>query len=197
MKKIILFSFLIFLAVVLGSLAFLYFPKSKTEPLSSPKEKLTLEIEGEGFTPGDIVQIKKRAPQKGEIIVFDLEKNKSFCLAMGPKMALGEVWGLPQEKVIFQKGSLLIGQKTISLGSEESLKLVLGKRKYSSWPLGTLTLAEGEFLLGQKVGQECFPQEEETAYLRFSVYQEAILGVIEKKIGHDQEAEKRFRERVY
>ena len=165
-------------------------------------KNVTLEIDGYGYTIGDIVGIKLVAPIRGDIVVFDPFKNKSMCLGMGPSMALGKIIGVPDDSVQIQKDGLKLRTETIPLERDYSNRgMVFGGIKYKN-PPANITLKNGEYLLDKWVGLECFGGEiDETGssitYNRFTVNQEAILGVIENKIGHDDQAEKEFKGRIY
>ncbi len=165
--------------------------------------KLTLEVDGYGYTVGDIVQIKKVVqPAPGDVVIFDPFKNKSMCLGMGPSMSLGKIVGLPGESISFQNDVLKIRTEQIKLDRDYSQQAaVFGGQKYKNLTAG-ITLKNREYLLNKWVGFECFNGElDETGssipYNRFTVNEDAISGVIEKKIGHDNQAEKEFKNRIY
>ena len=44
----------------------------------------TLEIDGYGYTVGDVVQTETGRPALGQVIIYDPYKNQSICLGMGP-----------------------------------------------------------------------------------------------------------------
>jgi len=165
--------------------------------------KLTLEVDGYGYTVGDIVQIKTERPALGDVIVYDPFENKSMCLGMGPRMSLGKILGTPGESFSFQNGNLKIRTEIVEFDRDYSQKnAVFGGRKYENLVGKNIILQTGEYLIDKWVGLECFAGElDETGssipYNRFTVNEEAIIGVIIKKIGHDERAEEEFRSRVY
>ena len=87
----------------------------KTEDQSQQvtPNRMTLEIDGYGYTVGDIVQIKKGQPTLGDVMVYNPFKNKSMCLGMGPSMSLGKIVGVPGESVLFQNDGLKIRTEVI------------------------------------------------------------------------------------
>lgn len=172
-------------------------------PTQQPQSKLTLEINGYGYVIGDIVQIKKGEPSLGDVVIFDPFKNKSMCLGMGPSMSLGKIAGLPGETFSFQNNGLKIRSEIIKLDRDYSQqKAVFGGQKYNNLSGEEIILKNGEYLADKWVGLECFTGEtDETgsslSYNRFTINEEAILGIIEKKIGHDSQVEKEIKNRVY
>jgi len=154
--------------------------------------KLILEVDGYGYTVGDIVQIKTGQPALGDVIVYDPFKNKSMCLGMGPSMSLGKTLGVPRETFSFQKSNLKIRAEIVELDRDYSQqKAVFGGQKYENLVAKNITLENGESLIDRWVGLECFAGElDETgssiSYNRFTVNEEAIIGIIVKKIGHDK-----------
>jgi len=169
----------------------------KTEDQSQQvrQNRLTLEVEGYDYTVGDIVQIKKGQPTLGDVIVYDPFKNKSMCLGMGPSMSLGKIVGVPGKSVLSQNDGLKIRIEMIKFDRNYSQqKAVFGGQKYKNLSVNVI-LKNGEYLLDKWVGFECFNGElDETGssipYNRFTVNEEAISGVVEKKIGHDNQVEK-------
>lgn len=165
--------------------------------------RLTLEIDGYGFTVGDIVQIKTGRPVLGDIIVYDQVKNKNMCFAMGSSMSLGKILGVPGETFSFQNGNLKIRAEIVELDRDYSQqKAVFQGQKYENLVGKNITLQTGEYLIDRWVGLECLAGElDETgssiSYNRFTVNEEAISGVVEKKIGHDNQAEKEFKNIIY
>lgn len=178
--------------------------EKKSLPLKKQADKnsLILEVAGYGYTMGDIVQIRVTQPTLGNIVIFDPYKNKSMCLGMGPSISLGKIVGLPGDSVSLQGDGLKIRTEMIKLDRDYSQqKAVFGGQKYKNLSTN-ITLKHGEYLLDKWVGFECFSGEvDETGssipYNRFTVNEEAISGVIEKKIGHDSQAENEFKSRIY
>jgi len=172
-------------------------PKKQTD-----KNSLVLEVSGYGYTMGDIVQIRVTQPTLGNIVIFDPYKNKSMCLGMGPSISLGKIVGLPGDSVLLQSDGLKIRMEMIKFDRDYSQqKAVFGGQKYKNLSTN-ITLKHGEYLLDKWVGLECFSGElDETGssipYNRFTVNEEAISGVVEKRIGHDNQAEKEFKNRIY
>jgi hypothetical protein len=176
---------------------------SGQKPSNKELSELILEAERYGYVIGDIVQIKTGQPALGDVIVYDPFKNKSMCLAMGPQMALGKIVGLPGETFSLQNGNLKIRTEIIEFGRDYSQEnAVFGGQKYENLVDKNITLQIGEYLIDRWVGLECFAGElDETgssiSYNRFTVNEEAITGIITKKIGHDKQAEEEFRSRIY
>lgn len=167
------------------------------------QNKLTLQISGYGFVAGDIVQIKTGEPTLGDIVVYDPFKNNSMCLGMGSNMALGKIIGLPQETFSFQNANLKIRSETIKLDKDYSgQEAVFGNQKYNNLNGKNITLENSEFLIDKWAGYECFAGEldksgSSISYNRFTVNQDAILGIIVKKISHDKKAEDESKNIVY
>lgn len=165
--------------------------------------RLTLEVDGYGFTVGDIVQTKTERPAIGDVIVYDRDKNKSMCMVFGPSMSLGKILGVPGETFSFQNGNLKIRAEIVEFDRDYSQrKAVFRGQKYENLVGKNITLQTGEYLIDRRVGLECFAGElDETGssipYNRFTVNEEAISGVVEKKIGHDIQAEKEFKSIIY
>lgn len=167
------------------------------------QNKLTLQVSGYNYTVGDIVQVKTGQPVAGDVVVYDPFKNKSTCLGMGSKMALGKIIGIPQETFSFQNTNLKIRTETINLNKDYSgQKTVFGNQKYDNLNAKNITLKNGEFLIDKWAGYECFAGEMDKfgssiTYNRFTVNQDAILGIITKKIGHDKKAEDELKSTIY
>ena len=163
----------------------------------------TLEIDGYGYTVGDVVQIETGRPALDKIIIYDPFKNKSMCLSMGPKMSLGKIVGVPGETFSFQNSGLNIRSETVSFDEDYSHgSAVFGGQKYSTLAEKTITLKDGEYLMDKRVGLECFAGEKDDTgssipYFRFTVNEEAIIGIIVGKSAHDKEAEEKFRNTIY
>ena len=208
-KALVLFIFITF--PIIGFYLGMQYQKSllipiDRQPITESQQvkpnRLTLEIDGYGYTIGDIVQIKKGQAALGDDVVYNSVDNKSMCLAMGSAMSLGKIVGLPGGSVSFQNDGFKIGTELIKLDKDYSQqKAVFGGQKYNNLPINII-IKNGEYLLDKWVGFECFNGElDETGtsipYNRFTVNEESIMGVIEKKIGHDNQAEKEFRNRIY
>lgn len=119
--------------------------------------RLTLEIDGYGYTVGDIVQVKKGQPAIGDFIVYNPFKNKSMCLGMGPSMSLGKIFGVPGETFSFQDGNLKIREEIVEFDRDYSqLKAVFGGQKYENLSAKNISLKNGEYLIDKWVGLECF-----------------------------------------
>ena len=117
----------------------------------------TLEIDGYGYTVGDVVQIETGRPALDKVIIYDPFKNKSMCLSMGPDMSLGKIVGVPGETFSFQNSGLKIRSETIRFDKDYShLRAVFGGQKYSTLAEKTITLKDGEYLMDKRVGLECF-----------------------------------------
>ncbi len=172
-------------------------------PQAEDQLTATLEIDGYGYTVGDVVQIETGRPDLDKVIIYDPFKNKSMCLSMGPDMSLGKIVGVPGETISFQNSGLTIRAETIRFDKDYShLRAVFGGQKYSTLAEKTITLKDGEYLMDKRVGLECFAGEKDETgssifYFRFTVNEEAIIGVIVRKIAHDKEAEEKFRNRIY
>ncbi len=110
--------------------------------------KLTLEVDGYGYTVGDIVQTKTGRPALGDVIVYDPFKNKSMCLGMGPRMSLGKILGVPGETFSFRNGNLKIRTEIVEFDRNYSQKnAVFGGQKYKNLVGKNITLQIGEHLI--------------------------------------------------
>ncbi|OGZ10230.1 MAG: hypothetical protein A3D65_04000 [Candidatus Lloydbacteria bacterium RIFCSPHIGHO2_02_FULL_50_13] len=172
------------------------------QPPRIESDSITLQVDGYDFAIGDIVQIKTNRPVFGDVIIYDPFKNESMCLSMGPDMSLGKIIGVPGETFSFQDSSLKIRTETVEFGRNYAeQKAAFRSQKYENLVGKDITLQTGEYLIDQWAGLECFPGELNDAgsvpYNRFTVIEEAIIGVIEKKVGHDEQAEREFKDRAY
>lgn len=165
--------------------------------------KLTLEVDGYGFTAGDIIQAKTEQPVVGDVIIYDSFKNDSICFTMGSGKYLGKILGVPGETFSFQNGNLKIRTEIVKFDKDYSKeRAVFGGQKYENLVDKNITLQPREYLIDKWMGLECFTGEldktgSSISYNRFTINKEAIIGVIGKKIGHDNKAENEFRSRIY
>ena len=135
----------------------------------------------------------------GDIVVYDCEKNNSYCMAMGPGVDLIKVIGMPGDIVdCTKKYADVNGQRIFWQGGGS---IIWGTEKYGEMPDMKLRVPDGEYLSDQWVGIECSPDEKQEnrtiAYDRYTVKTEAIAGIIVKKIRHDEEFEKTLKNIVY
>jgi len=184
------------------------FPLVKAPPSDIPTKyawnsvgkEVVLPISGYGYELGDVLLIDRwKSPQLGDIVVYDCEKNNSYCMAMGPGVDLIKVIGMPGDIVdCTKKYADVNGQRIFWQGGGS---IIWGTEKYGEMPDMKLRVPDGEYLSDQWVGIECSPDEKQEnrtiAYDRYTVKTEAIAGIIVKKIRHDEEFEKTLKNIVY
>jgi hypothetical protein len=180
----IIMYFVIFLIVVLigfGSYSLLKSP--------SPGN-FTLESGGYGYQIGDKVNLKQGDPHRGDIILYSKSLNRINCVVMGSDQVLGQVVGLPGESLYFEEGTVKIGSEIFNIGYNLSVgSIVIGDKKYDNLNGQSITLQQNEYLMDKKIGDECFNVNFKTeegggtvsySCSRFTVYKEAIKGIIVK-----------------
>lgn len=118
---------------------------------------------------------------------------------MGWDTDLGKVIGIPRQTFSFQNNNLKIRTEIFEFDRDYSREpAIFEGKKYKNLDGKNITLQSGEYLVDERVGSKC-PTEESGAnlYNRFTVNEEAIIGIIVKKIGHDKQAEEKFRNIIY
>lgn len=169
---------------------------NQTEVITANQTKVTLIASGYGYEVGDIVLLDTRKePEPGDIVQYNRIKNNSFCMSFGPTGSLAKVIGLPGDKVSFNVSSFSANGYTGSfpygpgIGSRTKLTM-WGTIKYADAANMDLVVPDGEYLADTHIGLECTGEVDETGssktYNRFTIKQQAIEGVILKKLGHDQ-----------
>ncbi|MDO8715833.1 MAG: hypothetical protein Q7J73_03375 [Dehalococcoidales bacterium] len=158
--------------------------------------KVTLITGGYGYEIGDIVLLDtKKEPEPGDIVQYDWGLNKSNCMGMGPSASLAKIIGLPGDKVSFNVSSFSANGYTgfFPYGpgiSPRTKPTMWGTIPYADATNMELVVPDGEYLADRWIGLECTGEMDEThsskTYNRFTIKQQAIEGVILKKLGHDQ-----------
>ena len=166
------------------------------------QNELILEVEGYGYANGDIIEIKTGSPTVGDVIMYESYKNRNMCLSIGSGVALGRILGVPGETFSFQNGNLQIRTEIVKFDRDYSQqRAIFGGQKYENLVARNIILTNGEYLIDKWVGLECVAGEiggtVSSVYNRFTVNEEAIIGIIVEKIGHDQQVEEKFWHTVY
>jgi hypothetical protein len=171
------------------------------------QKKVTLIAGGYGYEIGDIVLTDaQKEPAPGDIVQFDWKLNKSDCMGMGPGLELAQIIGKPGDKVSFDVNSFSANGYKGSFQNGPGIwprtkPTIWGTSRYEDAANMELIVPDGEYLADRWIGLECTGEQDETGssktYNRFTIKQEAITGVILKKLGHDQEFEDRQKQIVY
>ncbi len=179
----------------------------QTEVITANQTKVTLITGGYGYEVGDIVLLDTRKePEPGDIVQYDWRLNKSNCMGMGPSSYLAKIIGLPGDKVSFNVSSFSANGYTGSFPYGPGIwprtkPTMWGTIKYADAANMELIVPDGEYLADRWIGLECTGELDETGssktYNRFTIKQQAITGVILKKLGHDQAFEERQKTIIY
>jgi hypothetical protein len=166
------------------------------------QSEIRLETAGYGYEIGDIVLLDTRKePEVGDIVQYNWATNKSNCLAMGPTFYLAKVIAVPGDNVTFGAGSYSANGQTVSYAAPAGVKPTMwGTLRYDSVADMRLAVPDGEYLADRWLGLECTGEIEggsSKTYDRFTVKNEAITGVVLRKLGHDRKFEEEMRNRVY
>jgi len=166
--------------------------------LEPGQQKVTLVPGGFGYEVGDVVIIDtQKQPAPGDIVEFSARTNNSDCMAFGPDGRLARIIGIPGDKVVF--GSQSYSANSFN-GSTGYTIAIWGTTRYEDIAGKTLVVPDQEYLADASVGRECTSESIPGGskwYSRFTVKKEAIVGVIVKKLGHDQDFEDRQKRIVY
>jgi hypothetical protein len=177
--------------------------------------RVPLNTSGYGYEIGDVVLLDiEKAPEIGDIVLYDAIANKSHCMAFGPGVYLAKIIGYRGNKVSFSEYSYEANGYLISFEREYeshgviykkapiSINVMWGSDGYEDVTGMELRVPENEYLADKFVGQECPPGEYDEhgssiAYRRFTIKREAIKGVVLKKVGYDKALEELWKNLVY
>jgi hypothetical protein len=153
---------------------------------------LILVAGGYGYELADVVRVDiGRSPQPGDIVQYDDRLNGTDCGAFGPGQYLARVAGLPGATVSFEECAFVAGCfiGAIECGPDISPRtqgVYWGEDWHEDINGMSLVVPGGEYLVNRWVGQECRQVGSDfRAGSRFTVRDEAIVGVVMKKVGHD------------
>lgn len=164
---------------------------------------LLLDVGGEGYGAGDIVEVSPETSELavGDVVLFDMSKNRSGCMYMGPGEMLVRIIALPGEPFQFTAGGVQV-RGTDTPVANLRLPLIIGQTTYATFPTDTLTVPQGEYLVNWVTGMECTGRDADgfatsPAFWRTTVRQEAIIGKVLRKVGHDDTVADEAEQRVY
>jgi hypothetical protein len=165
--------------------------------------RVTLITGGYGYSVGDVVLLDtQKEPAVGDIVQYNWIINKSACGGMGPSLYLAKIVGLPGDDVIFQQSSYEANGYMGTVENYGTKQVIWGSEKFDNVAGMNLKVPANEYLADRWIGEECIPAEvnwpvSTEAYNRFTVKQEAIMGVVLQKLGHDKEFEEEQKQIVY
>jgi len=165
---------------------------------------LVLVSGGYGYQLADVVLVDaQRTPEPGDVVQYDGRLNDSDCYSFGPGQYLAKVIALPGASVEFQECSFNVGgfAGTIDCGPElwpRTQGVYWGAEWLEDIAGGTLLVPEGELLADRWIGQECrqFGAESRVGS-RFTIKSDAVIGVVLKKLGHDDRMQEYLESIVY
>ena len=173
-------------------------------PSVQPDGSLVLVSGGYGYELADVVLVDaQRTPEPGDIVQYDDRLNDSDCYSFGPGQYLAKVIALPGESVAFQECSFSAGgfTGTMDCGLElwpRTQGVYWGAEWLEDIAGGTLLVPEGELLADRWIGQECRQfGAESRAGSRFTIKSDAVIGVVLKKLGHDDRMQQYLESIVY
>jgi signal peptidase I len=164
---------------------------------------------------GDLVLVQRSAqPDIGDIVYYDADKNKTYCMAFGPSVGFAKIVGLPGDTVTINPEYYVVnGNKYIyeeryymdqKLHTKQNnlSRLMWGGETYEDITGEIeLTVPDDEYLADELIGNDCSPRKPEEVntlpYTRLTVKEEALIGVVVCKLGHSFCFEKRERNAVY
>ncbi len=164
---------------------------------------VTLDMEGYGYRIGDVVSVDQGArPQIGDVVYYESTKNEDYCTSFGPGYRLAKIAGKAGDSVVYTAQSYEIDGQTYDLGKTRiSGKLMWGDMKYDTYPLTVLKVPSSEYMADSWLGFECPGDVDSNGnsvmYNRYTVKNEAIIGVVLARVAHDDVAEKEILQRVY
>jgi len=165
---------------------------------------LVLVSGGYGYEMADVVLIDTgRIPVPGDVVQYDDHLNATDCYAFGPGQYLARVVAEPGAAVQFQECVFVAGcfLGAIECGPEISSRtehVFWGDEWYENVAGLSLVVPDGEYLSNRWLGQECRQVGGEvTAGSRFTIKSDAIIGVIVKKVGHDDRMQQYLEGIVY
>lgn len=141
-----------------------------------------LNVAGAGHQLGDIVQIKTEIAgiSTGDVILFDWRKATGQRGGFGPTHMIGQVCGLPGDPLAMSTFLNYRGRD----GKEKKAWFSTFKRRGAKNFESNITLPVGDYLV-------------ETARNIIIVDQSSIGALVVERLGHDDEAEKEMKGRVY
>jgi hypothetical protein len=161
-------------------------------PEVQPDGTLVLVSGGYGYEAADVVLIDtQRTPEPGDIVQYDDSLNESDCYSFGPGQYLARVVAKPGATVQFHECLFVAGcfLGAIECGPEISPRtenVCWGEEWYENVVGMSLVVPAGEYLSNRWLGQECRQGDGEVrAGSRFTMKSEAIIGVLVKRVGHD------------
>jgi len=197
MRKLLMFALITTSLILIGCSA------NIIPQLALHQEKVTLASEGYEYQKADIILIDTQIkPQLGDIVYYDWKLNKSACMAFGPEFYLAKIIAYPGDKASFNASNYTANGFTGTIKDPTKTKpAIWGNTKYEDCANMQLLVPDNEYLADKWIGFEC--TEEKTIngsskpYNRFTIKQEAIKGVLLKKLGHDKEFEEQLKLRQY
>lgn len=194
------------IAVVILALNFVGCTSNSTPewPVVQPDGTLVLVTGGYGYEMADVVLIDtQRAPEPGDIVQYDDHLNATDCYAFGSGQYLARVVAMPGATVEFQECLFVAGcfLGAIECGpdiSPRTQQVYWGEAWYEDVVGMSLVVPDGEYLANRFLGQECRQVGADfRAGSRFTVKSDAVIGVIVKKVGHDDRMQQYLEGIVY
>lgn len=151
---------------------------------------------------GDILIINTQSdPRIGDLVFYNAQTNDSFCMTFGSGITIAKIIGLPGDTVKFYETSYEIrginypSENRYYIGDElitfpKILRNVKWGDEIYNLARKTLTVPEGQYLTDMWIGHECIPGvyiNGSTAMAdRYTIKQEAIIGIVLMQIGHSR-----------
>jgi len=161
-------------------------------PVVQPDGSLVLVSGGYGYEVADIVLIDtEKVPVPGDVVQYDDRLNRTDCHAFGPGQYVARVVAVSGAVVTFDEcvftSACYLGAIECGPGiSPRTQNVCWGDDWYDDVVGLSLTVPEGEYLANRWIGQECREVGGESlAGSRFTIKSDAVIGVVVKKLGHD------------
>jgi len=165
---------------------------------------LVLVSGGYGYEMADVVLIDtERIPVPGDVVQYDDHLNETDCYAFGPGQYLARVVAVSGATVEFQECLFVAGcfLGAIECGpdiSPRTQQVYWGEAWYEDVVGMSLVVPDGEYLANRLLGQECrqFGAESRGGF-RYTIKSDAVIGVVLKKLGHDDRMQEYLEGIVY
>lgn len=152
---------------------------------------LVLVAGGYGYEPGDIVTIDiGDAPTPGDIVQYDDSLNGTGEFAFGPGKYLARLIAGPGDTAAFNECQVEANGFVAEMDCSDLQSVSWGDEWYEYVVGLSMVVPDGEFLADRWVG----PTQDGN---RLTVRQDAIIAVIEERVGHDEKIATYLRDMVY
>lgn len=129
-------------------------------------------------------------PVPGDIVQYDDDLNGTGEFAFGPGRYLAKVTAIARDEVAFRDCRVVAHGFVANFDCRDLQAVAWGEQWYQTVDGLSLAVPDGEFLADRWVG----PSQEGN---RLTVKQDAIVGIIVERIGHDRAVAEQLEERVY